>query len=76
MIIDGFPDNFPPAFHCPAIHVWSLCASPNGLTEHDIKAAELGEALRSLGLVLTQKELSDMKAGDGRGANWMHVIFS
>ena len=27
----------------------------------DIKAAELGEALRSLGLVLTQKELSDMK---------------
>ena len=33
----------------------SSCALP------DIKAAELGEALRSLGLVLTQKELSDMK---------------
>lgn len=30
-----------------------------------IKAAELGEALRSLGLVLTQKELSDMKAEVG-----------
>ncbi|CAL1146452.1 unnamed protein product [Cladocopium goreaui] len=29
------------------------------------KAAELGEALRSLGLVLTQKELSDMKAEVG-----------
>ncbi len=46
---------------------WSLRAQ---------QAAELGEALRSLGLVLTQKELSDMKAVDCRGANWMHVIVS
>ena len=56
------------------VTAWSLCARV--LMEHNAQqAAELGEALRSLGLVITQKELSDMKA-DRRGANWMHVIVS
>ena len=35
-----------------------------------LKAAELGEALRSLGLVLTQKELMEMKLEVGSDLTW------